>query len=311
MTADLGRNDPCLCGSGLKYKKCCLTKPDNPFAKKLGRGYHWSHDEINQMPTEAIIGQLETWGVHFNTDQFLQEVATSYGAYDIYERWKKDFTITAEGFDTDFPWMACEVLWDRLVPNKVSTEQLDDWMQNGYDCIQNREKVVGCNLWLKVWDELKTRFTPAMTTIEAAEQVFRGSQLLFNWCQDLEEELLNAARDDKTFHDHRIRYCGEFLQLFPESDTLLRNNMRMAIGESLFGLDRKEEGDQVFQSLVTDEPDNPWGYIGWGDMYAGSDGGCGIKDVQRAEELYQKALGLDKKEDNVVRERLKNLKDLK
>src|SRR5262249_43161007 len=23
-----GRNDPCPCGSGLKYKKCCLGKPD-------------------------------------------------------------------------------------------------------------------------------------------------------------------------------------------------------------------------------------------------------------------------------------------
>ncbi|MFP4284609.1 MAG: SEC-C metal-binding domain-containing protein, partial [Desulfovermiculus sp.] len=22
----LGRNDPCPCGSGLKYKKCCLGK---------------------------------------------------------------------------------------------------------------------------------------------------------------------------------------------------------------------------------------------------------------------------------------------
>lgn len=25
----LGRNEPCHCGSGLKYKKCCLAKDDN------------------------------------------------------------------------------------------------------------------------------------------------------------------------------------------------------------------------------------------------------------------------------------------
>lgn len=24
---EVGRNDPCPCGSGLKYKKCCLSKP--------------------------------------------------------------------------------------------------------------------------------------------------------------------------------------------------------------------------------------------------------------------------------------------
>jgi hypothetical protein len=24
----IGRNDPCLCGSGQKYKKCCLAKDE-------------------------------------------------------------------------------------------------------------------------------------------------------------------------------------------------------------------------------------------------------------------------------------------
>ena len=28
MTAKPGRNDPCLCGSGNKYKKCCLTRDE-------------------------------------------------------------------------------------------------------------------------------------------------------------------------------------------------------------------------------------------------------------------------------------------
>lgn len=30
MSKNIGRNDPCPCGSGLKYKKCCLGKEDNP-----------------------------------------------------------------------------------------------------------------------------------------------------------------------------------------------------------------------------------------------------------------------------------------
>ncbi len=28
MTEDIGRNDPCHCGSGKKYKKCCLSKEE-------------------------------------------------------------------------------------------------------------------------------------------------------------------------------------------------------------------------------------------------------------------------------------------
>lgn len=36
MTMKIGRNDPCPCGSGKKYKACCLNKPVtiNPVTKK-------------------------------------------------------------------------------------------------------------------------------------------------------------------------------------------------------------------------------------------------------------------------------------
>ena len=29
MNKNIGRNDPCPCGSGKKYKKCCFSKIDN------------------------------------------------------------------------------------------------------------------------------------------------------------------------------------------------------------------------------------------------------------------------------------------
>lgn len=31
--AKVGRNDPCLCGSGKKYKACCLAKDQDAEAK--------------------------------------------------------------------------------------------------------------------------------------------------------------------------------------------------------------------------------------------------------------------------------------
>ena len=33
-----GRNDPCPCGSGNKYKKCCLAKDETASAAQLGSG---------------------------------------------------------------------------------------------------------------------------------------------------------------------------------------------------------------------------------------------------------------------------------
>ena len=33
----VGRNDPCPCGSGLKFKKCCLRKPVGPGGRVTGK----------------------------------------------------------------------------------------------------------------------------------------------------------------------------------------------------------------------------------------------------------------------------------
>jgi len=36
MAEKLDRNDPCHCGSGKKYKNCCLDKNDSSLKSKLG-----------------------------------------------------------------------------------------------------------------------------------------------------------------------------------------------------------------------------------------------------------------------------------
>jgi tetratricopeptide (TPR) repeat protein len=306
---EIGRNNPCPCGSGKKFKKCCFDTPLNLFPRlSPTRNHHWSQEEIRGIPTDKIIEKLEMCGIPFKPDEFLDDVGQCLGAYDIYERWKTRFTLTAQGFDEDFPWMATEVLWERLAPNKVSTEQLDDWMQDGYDLIKNGIESVGCNIWLKVWRELKPRFTKSMRTVEDADSVFQGMQSLFNWCQDVEQELGNAALDDAVFHDHRIRYCREFCEFFPDSREIVQD-MRLAIAESFFLTDRTDESEREFQAVVTDYPKSPWGYIMWGDMYSGDFGSP--LNRPKAEELYRKALGIDPEEDRTIQERLQALdKDL-
>ncbi len=38
MSDTLGRNDPCHCGSGRKYKNCCREKDNSSITSKLGIG---------------------------------------------------------------------------------------------------------------------------------------------------------------------------------------------------------------------------------------------------------------------------------
>lgn len=271
----------------------------------MSRTTHWSQDEIDRFSTGKIIKRLAAFGIPIDQDSFLKDVADCHGASDVYEHWERQFTITAEGFDADFPWMAAEVLWRRLVPHKVSTGQLDDMMQEGYALIEKRDVVRGCVLWLKVWEGLKPRFAKNMRTVRAADCVFKGSQFISNWCQDVEMKLGNAAMDDPAFHEHRLRYCHEFCEFFPESHAIVPA-MKRAIAESLFLSGRTEEADRKFQDIVDGYPDSPWGYIGWGDMYAGFRGGA--TNVRRAKELYGNALGIDPREDRTVRDRMRQLK---
>ena len=44
--------------------------------------------------------------------------------------------------------------------------------------------------------------------------------------------------------------------------------MKRAEAEAHFALGREAEGDRLFEALIERFPDNAWGYIGWGDVYA-------------------------------------------
>lgn len=264
----------------------------------------WSPEEINLMSTKDIFLMLADLGIPVTKEQFLEDVAICYGSQEIAKRWESQYFITAEGRDRDFPWMSAGVLWQRLAPNKVSTEMLDDMMQEGYEMVEAGDSE-GCLLWLDIWEELKRRFTPEMRKLEDADSVFQGSQYLFDWCQDLEQELHKAAIYDETFHDHRIRYCREFCEFFPEDESFVAQ-MKRSVAESLYLSGRTEEADLEFQACAEAYIKDPWSYIIWGDMYAGENGQPCNPD--KAEALYRKALGIHPREDENIRVRIAALR---
>ena len=71
MKEKVGRNDPCPCGSGKKYKKCCISKaPENAedTPKELYRFEPGSYGDIDRfMPSLACLKQIrkDAWKYHF------------------------------------------------------------------------------------------------------------------------------------------------------------------------------------------------------------------------------------------------------
>ncbi len=238
----------------------------------------------------------------------MKDVGKSYSGEELADHWRKQYPITARGFDEDFLWMAAIILWKRFAPDVPSSEMLDDMMQHGYQLIERRgsdRKVVeACNIWLEVWEHLKTRFTPDMKSIDDAERVFTGMQSLYNWCQDLEQELHSAGLDEPAFFQKAIDYCHEFCKLFPESDELILHNMKRAEAEAHFALGRGADGDRLFEALIKQYPDNPWGYIGWCDMYA-----MEPRDVESARRIYEMGLNPMVKDTRDIIDRLKTLEN--
>lgn len=82
-------------------------------------------------------------------------------------------------------------------------------------------------------------------------------------------ELGNAAQLEPSYHERRLHYARQFLELFPGEDTLLHVNFMRAQGEALWWLGRQAEAEAVYTSLVERYPDEAWGHIGWADEKAG------------------------------------------
>lgn len=45
MNKDIGRNVPCPCGSGKKYKKCCMQKKPSASSDTSALSFSWMDDE--------------------------------------------------------------------------------------------------------------------------------------------------------------------------------------------------------------------------------------------------------------------------
>lgn len=307
----VGRNDPCPCGSGKKYKKCCIDKPipeleQNSFEQYLDS--FWSYEVVNEMSTEEIIDKLQSIGITFEKETFLKDVEKFYSAQQLSESWFETFKVSAVDRDEDFPWLGAWILWERLAPaNILSMEQMSDLIDKGFECLAENDSKSACDIWLGVWNAVKYRIKPELKNLGYLDKQYNGSFFISNFCQDLEHELYNAGFDDLDYFEKCIEYCNEFCRYFPNEDELKIHNMRRSIAESYLQLKKIDEAKKELDSLIRDYPNNPWSYIAYGDIY------CFEKDIiddpNRAKAFYERALFVakDKYDKMAIEERLEDL----
>lgn len=319
----LGRNDKCRCGSGKKYKKCCMEKdnlqdaqqmvPENGQAVKGKKPFHLlSYEEVDALDTDEIMDRLKELGVPFEKDAFLSDVETYFSAEEISENWFRQYNLSIKGRMEDFPWFAARVLWVRMAPaQNLSMEEMDDLLDRGIAHMKVKNYVSGCDLWLELWEGIKYRIVPSYKDLGYLGEHYDGSFFVRNFVQDLEMELHNAGLDDPIYFEKRIAFCKEFCEFFPSEDKLILHSMGRAIADSYGELGQYDKAEARFQQLVDDFPDNHWSYTGWGDfLFLGM-----RQDYERAKDLYEKVLVIandsgDHGEKETVKEKLANLNEV-
>jgi hypothetical protein len=129
--------------------------------------------------------------------------------------------------ESDWIWVCLTTLWQRWFPDQPCFELLDDKIEAGYDL----QGSAACHIWLEAWkDVLGLLDKGGLTSIRGFDERFQGSQLVFNWIQDLEDALWNAGPEDRQFLIARIEVCEEGLRRFPTEDELMNREPAARLG---------------------------------------------------------------------------------
>lgn len=306
------RNDPCPCGSGLKYKKCCLQKAQAEVDKTLIKSHFMSYDAVSKMSTNAIISQLESIGIHFDETQFFNDIENFNSARQMSNQWCHIYHVSETDQDSGFSWLAAWILWERLAPkHKAPIEHINDEIELGYTYSDQCDSIKACDHWLEAWNAIKYRIKQKHCKIDVVEELYPDDSFpLSVLLENLEMELQNAGIDDPFYFDKCIGYCREICDYFSDEDESFLHNFRRAIADSLFSTNRLEEANEEFDRLIKDYPNNIWSYIAYGDAYCLSINKK-AKDPNKARKLYEKALlvAADEEEKGIVRERIDDVND--
>lgn len=169
-------------------------------------------------------------------------------------------------------------------------KKADEKIASGYQYFSNNETAKACDVLLDAWEDIKAIMAEdQVRDLTELEEKYQWTGYLFNYVQDLEEQLHNAGVENEQYFPKRIRYCEELLQVCGNKDELLIENTRRAIAESHYALGNEQECDHLYSKWLTSDPTWGWGYIGWSDCYH-----YGTKKIAanyvKAEEILSRAL---------------------
>ena len=188
--------------------------------------------DAQRLTENELLAKLQSFGLDLDRPSLERLSKQALSAEEIGKPLLDQHTFKSqrEERERDWIWICLVTLWQRWFPDEPSFEGLDDKMQAGYELLASRGATAACRPWLDAWAEvLRLLDKGGLQSISEFDERFRGSQSLFNWIQDLEQELWNAGLEEQPFLTARIALCEEALRRFGSDDELMTENWRRAL----------------------------------------------------------------------------------
>jgi tetratricopeptide (TPR) repeat protein len=244
---------------------------------------------------EALLARLASLGLTVDRDEFLRQTRSYLSAEEMAQAVYRDPGLSVPEEDQDWVWIAFTCLWERWSPDRPSFEMIDDWMQEGYRAAARGDGQAACQLWLKTWRGIWAVVEARqLRTIEEFDDLFRGTNSLFNWVSDFLLELHNAGLKERALHQERLAVLQALLGRFTSESH--ESGWKNELAETYFFLGMPEQAEQLFRQWLAETPRWGWGWIGWADGYYFFARGR-EKDPARAEQILKQGLAIPDVED--------------
>jgi len=251
--------------------------------------FRWEIDKVTKMTTDEVEVKMKALVPGFDLEEFAAKTERYISCEDLTEEEYYPQATFSE-IDEDFIWMACEVLWQRLVPDRPAVEHVADLIDDNIEAIAEADEKGKVRRIVRLSAE-----TFELIYQHIVEESPAGYRLKNEYYEQLQEATLHDIDAFMTAHlmllqlrgqDEKVMELGDILGQVFEGDVFLEFK-----AQGLFALRRREEGEACYKQIISRNP----GYI-WFPVHAGD---CflmhGKKDFEKARDYYALALDAAKK----------------
>lgn len=165
------------------------------------------------------------------------------------------------------------------------------FVEKGYDESVSDNDVAAYGFWKSAWKEfLRIVDEEGIKSLSEFDNKYKLSEFVSNFVQDYEMALENAGVKHKIYYEDRSCLVEEFLDRFGDScDEVTKQNMQIALAESIFIMGDRDKSEAMFRQWVTDTPDKVWYFIRWADcwwFYTEKS----VAEWKKVEEIYKEGL---------------------